>query len=219
MMIVSTSKGHSLRRFQAPKRIVRPPKGRRTSAAIRAQLFSFHPLVSKFSKVLIKGGDWNVLSHGGGSDQTVDKASLRSLIAIQSVEVQDTRPAPPLEARLRTCIRRPLMLLTKRERMPAGRTAGLSGTSAALVTDDRSRATVDWAFVSIATGARTARPWISRRRVSAPDPRDATGSSVDFGDCRRCGRAITLSHQSPEARERRQGQPFICCGGPDSLQN
>jgi hypothetical protein len=71
------------------------------------------------------------------------------------------------------------MLLTKRERMPAGRTAGLSGASAALVADDRSGAIVDWVFVSIATGARTARPWISRRRVSAPDTGDATGSPVD----------------------------------------
>jgi len=70
------------------------------------------------------------------------------------------------------------MLLTKRERMPVGRTVGLSGTSAEFVADDRSGATVDWVFVSIATGARTARPWISRRRVSAPDPGDATSLSV-----------------------------------------
>jgi hypothetical protein len=48
---------------------------------------SFHSHVSKLSKVLIKGGDWHVPSHGGGGDQTVNKVSLRSLIAIQSVEV------------------------------------------------------------------------------------------------------------------------------------
>ena len=60
---------------------------RRTGVAIRLQLFGFHAHVAKLSKVLIKGRDWYVLSHGGGGDQTVDKVSLRSLIAAQSVQV------------------------------------------------------------------------------------------------------------------------------------
>src|SRR5258708_39966404 len=56
---------------------------RRTGVAIRLQLFGFHAHVAKLSKVLIKGRHWYVLSHRGGGDQTVDKVSLRSLIAVQ----------------------------------------------------------------------------------------------------------------------------------------
>jgi len=55
----------------------------RMSAAIRSQLFSFHSHVNKPSKVLIKGGDWHVLGHGGGADQTVDK-----VICVQRGRIQ-----------------------------------------------------------------------------------------------------------------------------------
>ena len=69
----------------------------RTLAALGSQLFRFHAHVSKLSKVLIKGGDWHVLGHGCGGDQTVDKVSLRSLIAFQPVEVD--RDLTDLDAR------------------------------------------------------------------------------------------------------------------------
>ena len=54
---------------------------------LSSQLFGFHAHVDKLSKVLIECGDWHVLGYGGCSDQTVDKVSLRSLIAVQSVQV------------------------------------------------------------------------------------------------------------------------------------
>jgi hypothetical protein len=58
-----------------------------TGVAIRLQLFGFQAHVAELSKVLIKSRDWYVLSHRGSSDQTVDKVSLRSLIATQRVQV------------------------------------------------------------------------------------------------------------------------------------
>ena len=54
---------------------------------VRSRLFSFHAHIDKLSKVLVEGGDWHVLSDGSGGNQTVDKMSLRSLIAVQRVEV------------------------------------------------------------------------------------------------------------------------------------
>jgi hypothetical protein len=69
----------------------------RTGVAIRLQLFSFHAHVTKLSKVLIKGRDWYVLNHCRGGDQTVDRVDLRSLIAVQSVQVD--RHLTDLDAR------------------------------------------------------------------------------------------------------------------------
>ena len=60
---------------------------RRTTAAIRSQLLSFDAYVDELSKVLVKGGDRHVLRDRGGCDQAVDKVSLRSLITVQSIEM------------------------------------------------------------------------------------------------------------------------------------
>ena len=62
------------------------PNGR-TTAAVRSQLLGFHAHVDELSKVLVKGGDGHVLRDRGGCDKAVDKVSLRSLITVQSVEM------------------------------------------------------------------------------------------------------------------------------------
>ena len=62
------------------------PNGR-TTAAVRSQLLGFHAHVDELSKVQVKGGDWHVLCDRGGGDKAVDKVSLRSLITVQSVEM------------------------------------------------------------------------------------------------------------------------------------
>jgi len=51
------------------------------------------------------------------------------------------------------------MLLTKRDRMPSGRRAGLNGSSAALVAEDCCGAAIESTSLISAAGARTvARP-------------------------------------------------------------
>ena len=77
------------------------PGRAKNGVAIRLQLFGFHAHVAKLSKVLIKGRDCYVLSHCGGGDQTVDKVSLRFLIAAQSVQVD--RHLTDLDARAADC--------------------------------------------------------------------------------------------------------------------
>jgi hypothetical protein len=76
-------------------------EGVRTLAALGSQLFSFHAHVSKLPEVLIKGGDWHIPGHSGRGDQTVDKVGLRSLIAVQSVQVD--RHLTDLDARAADC--------------------------------------------------------------------------------------------------------------------
>ncbi len=64
---------------------------------VHSRLFRFHADVDKLTKVLIKGGDGNILSDGGGGEQTIDKMCLGSLVAVQSVEVD--RHLTDLDAR------------------------------------------------------------------------------------------------------------------------
>lgn len=59
----------------------------RAGVAIRLRLFDFHAHVAEFSKVLIEGRDWHVLSHRSCGDQAVDKMCLHSLIAVKSVQL------------------------------------------------------------------------------------------------------------------------------------
>ena len=80
----------------------------------------------------------------------------------------------------RTCILMPLMLSTKRERMPAGRIAGLYGVpSGALLDVDCWRGVLTRANEVTAAKRAAVEPCMRRRRVRKPSRSETPGSNND----------------------------------------